>query len=184
MLALKVNRKWFFFTIVTALCFAVDLFTKHLAVESLHGRMPLKVVGRFVQFLLIYNKGALFGFDPRHYLPSFPLNTVFLIFSVLAIAVIVAYFKTLHDSDWAMKWGLTLILPGALGNLADRIFHPGLGVVDFIRIGVSDTLYWPIFNMADVYVTIGVGLIFINFLQEEFRRKRRDVPVDNPSKAT
>jgi signal peptidase II len=80
-----------------------------------------------------------------------------------------------------MKWGLTLILPGALGNLLDRILHPGLGVVDFIRIGVSDTLYWPIFNMADVYVTVGVGLIFINFLQEEFSRKRHGIPLESPS---
>lgn len=180
MLELKVKRKWIYFTIVTLICFAFDLFTKYLAVGSLHGRVPFKVAGRFIQFLLVYNKGALFGFDPRRYLPSFPLNPLFFIFSILAIVVIVAYFKTLRDSDWTMKWGLMLILPGALGNLADRIVHPDLGVVDFIRIGVSDTLYWPIFNMADAYVTVGVILIFINFLLEEISRKRHGIPVEGP----
>jgi signal peptidase II len=180
-LELKVKRKWFYFTIITLVCFAFDMLTKYLAVASLHGRPPFRIAGRFIQFLLVYNKGALFGFDPRRYLPSFPLNAFFFIFSILAIVVIVAYYKTLRDSDTAMKWGLTLILPGALGNLLDRILHPGLGVVDFIRIGVSDTLYWPIFNMADVYVTVGVGLIFINFLQEEFSRKRHGIPLESPS---
>ena len=181
MLEMKVKRKWFYFTVITLVCFAFDMLTKYLAVASLHGRPPFRIVGRFIQFLLVYNKGALFGFDPRRYLPSFPLNAFFFIFSILAIVVIVAYYKTLRDSDTAMKWGLTLILPGALGNLLDRILHPGLGVVDFIRIGVSDTLYWPIFNMADVYVTVGVGLIFINFLQEEFSRKRHGIPLESPS---
>jgi signal peptidase II len=71
-----------------------------------------------------------------------------------------------------MRWGLTLILPGALGNLFDRIVHSQLGVVDFIKIGLSETTFWPIFNMADVYVTIGVGLICCNFILEEIKLKK------------
>jgi signal peptidase II len=183
-LELKVKRKWLFFAILTLVFFAIDLLTKYWAVDSLHGHPPLKIAGRFIQFLLVYNRGALFGFDPRRYLPSFPLNLFFFIFSILAIVVIVAYFRTLGDSDRAMKWGLTLILPGALGNLFDRMLHPHLGVVDFIRIGISDTLYWPIFNMADTYVTVGVACIFINFLHEELSRKRSDIPIEGPSKVT
>ena len=144
-----------------------------MAASSLQGRRPFHLAGRFLQLLLVYNKGALFGFDPRRFLPSFPLNAFFFIFSIIAIAVIIAYYQSLKDSDTLMKWGLALILPGALGNLLDRIIHPMLGVVDFIRIGVSDMLYWPIFNMADVYVTVGVALIFINFLREEFTPKEK-----------
>lgn len=184
MLELKVKRKWFFFAIVTLVCFAFDWLTKYWVVVSLYGRPPFRIAGRFIQFLVVYNKGALFGFDPRRYLPSFPLNLFFFIFSVLAIVVIVAYFKTLRDSDWAMKWGLMLIFPGALGNLVDRIVHPHLGVVNFIRVGISDTLYWPIFNMADAYVTVGVVLIFLNFLHDELSRKQRDIPIEGPSNSS
>jgi len=71
-----------------------------------------------------------------------------------------------------MKWGLTLILPGALGNLLDRILHRpwrrGLHQDRGFRY-----LYWPIFNMADVYVTVGVGLflsIFCRKIQPEAAR--------------
>jgi signal peptidase II len=154
-------------------CFFIDWLTKYVAASLLQGKRPFQVAGRFLQLLLVYNKGALFGFDPRHFFPSFPLNTFFFIFSIIAIAVIIAYYQSLKDSDTLMKWGLALVLPGALGNLLDRIIHPMLGVVDFIRIGVSDRLYWPIFNMADVYVTIGVALIFINFIREEFTQKEK-----------
>jgi signal peptidase II len=157
-------------------CFFIDWLTKYLAASLLQGKRPFHVAGRFLQLLLVYNKGALFGFDPRHFLPSFPLNSFFFVFSFIAIVVIVAYFNALKESDSFMKWGLTLILPGALGNLLDRIIHPQLGVVDFIRIGVSDRLYWPIFNMADVYVTAGVALIFINFLRDEFKPKEKSAP--------
>jgi signal peptidase II len=87
-----------------------------------------------------------------------------------------------------MLWGLLIIVPGALGNLFDRVIHSSLGVVDFIRIGISDTVYWPIFNFADAYVTIGVTLVALNFLQEEQRRKVKsgatspiETPLEKPS---
>jgi len=44
-------------------------------------------------------------------------------------------------------------------------------VVDFIRLGISERIYWPIFNMADVYITFGVAFILLSFLREELRRK-------------
>jgi signal peptidase II len=162
--------QWSLFISVTALLLCIDLLSKNWAEDFLHHRLPLRILGQYVQLLLVYNKGALFGFDPRHFLPWLPLNTFFFSFSALAVVVIVGYFSTLCRSDVLMRWGLTLILPGALGNLSDRILHPQQGVVDFIRIGISETVYWPIFNCADTYVTIGIVLIFISFYREERQR--------------
>ncbi len=164
-------NKWMLFISATVLLFFLDLFSKHIVMNALFGHPPVKIIGKYVQLLLVFNKGALFGFDPRHFIPWFPLNAVFFVFSVIAVVVIVLYFKMLPRTENVMRWGLTLILPGALGNLWDRIIHPGLGVVDFIRIGISETVYWPIFNLADAYVTIGVILIFFHFLRDERRRK-------------
>ena len=149
------------------LCLFLDILSKQIVVHFLYGQPPVKIIGHYVQFLLIYNRGALFGVDPRHFLPWFPLNAFFFFFSILAVVVIVIYFSRLHLSDILMRWGLTLILPGALGNFIDRLIHPKTGVVDFIRVGISETVYWPIFNLADAYVTVGIALVFIHFLLEE-----------------
>ena len=172
---MQIQRKWSVFVIVTFVCFLVDVFTKFLAVEKLAGQFPFHVIKPYFDFVLVYNRGALFGLDPRSIIPGFPLNAFFFVFSIIAITVIVLYYKNIKNTDMLMQWGLTFILPGALGNLFDRIIHPHLGVVDFIKIGISETTFWPIFNMADVYVTIGVILVLCNFVQEELKQKKSSV---------
>jgi signal peptidase II len=162
--------QWALFISITVLFFLVDALSKNWAVAHLSNRLPLRIFGQYVQLLLVYNKGALFGFDPRHFLPWLPLNAFFFAFSVLAVPAIVFYFSKLCRTDVFMRWGLTLILPGALGNLYDRIVHPQKGVVDFIRIGISEMVSWPIFNGADLYVTLGIALVFISFYREERQR--------------
>jgi signal peptidase II len=159
--------QWILFVSVSILFFIIDLLSKRWAENFLCHREPLRVAGNFVQLVLVFNKGVIFGFDPRRFVPWFPLGVFFFVFSILAIIVILYYFSKLCRSDILMRWGLTFILPGALGNLADRIVHFRAGVVDFIRIGISETVYWPIFNAADVLVTVGVALIFISFFREE-----------------
>jgi signal peptidase II len=168
---MTVKYKWHIFLAVTGVCFFLDWITKHLAMSALHSGPPVRIVGHYLQLMLVYNKAALFGLDPRHILPFFPLNTFFFIFSIIAITVIIVYFKSIVETNPLIQWGLTIILPGALGNLFDRALHPQLGVVDFIRVGISDRVYWPIFNIADAYVTIGVALILLNLLREERQRK-------------
>ncbi|HMA65467.1 MAG TPA: signal peptidase II, partial [Chitinispirillaceae bacterium] len=58
-----------------------------------------------------------------------------------------------------------------LGNLSDRFLHPSKGVVDFIKMGISEQHYWPIYNFADIYVTFGVIILMLCFLTEDKRRK-------------
>jgi signal peptidase II len=71
--------------------------------------------------------------------------------------------------------GFGMILGGALGNLADRIW---LGVViDFIDIGIGE-LRWPVFNVADMGVTLGVLVLGIGLIREEAVAARREAPDD------
>jgi signal peptidase II len=168
------KHRWQILGIVTCLCFFMDWLSKYLAATYLYGHLPIKIIGNYVQFMLVYNRAALFGIDPRHWIPFFPLNAFFFVFTIIAIAVILFYFKILHEKDILSQIGLILILPGALGNLFDRIVHPAKGVVDFIRVGISDTVYWPIFNLADAYVTVGVILMIISFIFEgQYGKKTR-----------
>jgi len=101
----------------------------------------------------------------------------FLLVSGLAIAFIVSLYGRLGAGQRALKWGLPLVLGGALGNLSDRIIRSS--VIDFIDFranwiesmnlaigklahgwGITD--HWPTFNVADVSICVGVGLMALD----------------------
>ena len=167
-------KRWITFILITILGLGADLYTKFLAVKNLSPFQPFNIIGNYLQFWLVYNKGAIFGLDPRHLIPGLPLNIIFYILSAIAIVIIIAYFSKLKASDRLLCLGLSFILPGALGNLYDRVFFPARGVVDFIKMGFSSTVYWPIYNLADVYVTVGVSLILLSMLRDELARKKSE----------
>lgn len=171
----EIRHKWILLSILTVCGFILDWFTKYLAQDKLIMGIPHDIIGQYLQFLLVYNKGALFGFNPRAIIPFFPVNMFFFVFSVLAVIVLVIYYRSIPKENRSMHWGLALILPGALGNLFDRVLHAQMGVVDFIKVGISQEVYWPIFNLADVYVTIGVGLLIYNFIIDE-KQKKQTIP--------
>lgn len=168
----EIKRKWLLLIIVTVSGFFLDWLTKYMAEARLNFGEPVRVAGEYLQLLLVYNKGALFGFNPGSLISSFPVNPFFIVFTILAIAMLLLYYRSIPGSEAALHWGIMLVIPGALGNLLDRLIHPGKGVVDFIRIGVSEDMYWPIFNFADIYVTVGIVFMIYAFLTEEKRRKK------------
>jgi signal peptidase II len=165
------QTKWIVFIAVSTAGFGFDWLTKYIASTALPYGTPVPVIGELLQWLLVRNKAAIFGLDPRHWAPWFPLSQFFMVFSLIAAAVLVLYYRSLKSNEVLMHWGVALVMPGALGNFWDRVICPGQGVVDFIRLGISERIYWPIFNMADVYITFGVAFILLSFLREELRRK-------------
>lgn len=140
----------------------IDQLTKVWAVALLEGKAPVVLVGELLgggvgpifQLRVIRNAGAAFG------LGAFgPASTLAL--SLLAIAVVVVLIKfvsKITDPWWALALGL--LLGGALGNLIDRFTRtPGVlqgRVVDFFALPK-----FPIFNVADISLTVGVVLILI-----------------------
>jgi signal peptidase II len=61
-----------------------------------------------------------------------------------------------------MRWALPLVLGGAIGNLVDRM---RLGyVVDFIDMHFKDKYHWPTYNIADIAITVGIGLMLIEYI--------------------
>jgi len=89
-------------------------------------------------------------------------------FAVLAIAVsvgIVIYLKKLKPEEKLLALSLSLILGGAIGNIIDRVIYGY--VIDFLDV-YYDTYHWPIFNIADSAITVGVGLMLIeSFMEKE-----------------
>ena len=183
-LAKEIRFRWWILFVVTVVGFGLDLWTKSLAVRKLILGVPVKMIGDKLGLFLIYNKAALFGLDPRHFVAWFPLNAFFTVFTIIAIFVLIGYYFYLKKSDILMHWGLALVLPGAMGNLYDRIVHPGQGVVDFIKLDLKvwPANPWPIFNLADVYVTIGVIILIFTFFLDEHRQKKVMQPSTSASR--
>ncbi len=71
-------------------------------------------------------------------------------------------------SDIIEEWGLLLIITGALGNIIDRSINGY--VIDFIYLHYG-SFYWPAFNIADIYITIGIMMIILNVIINFKKRK-------------
>lgn len=98
------------------------------------------------------NTGAAFGVLAGH-------RILLILITIAALAFIFAYYLRFRESRW-MQISLGFLLGGAIGNFIDRI---RLGeVVDFLQFGIaSQSLFWPTFNIADVSVCIGAGMLIV-----------------------
>lgn len=153
--------------VVLVVALIVDQYTKFLARANFGfpGGEPdyfkiKQVVGEWIQFRLVYNTGAAFGMKPQGVLPFLNPTVFYVLFSAIAITVLVLYYRKLGLDDFWQKLGVALILSGAFGNLIDRLrFHK---VTDFIDVGIpSLPTRWPTFNVADSCVCVGVALILL-----------------------
>jgi signal peptidase II len=132
---------------------AADQATKELALRELADG-PVELIGGVLSLRLTFNSGGAFGLLPG--LPGF-----FLIATVVVIATILLWARGLEDGRWAIPLGM--ILGGGLGNLCDRLFREFEGrVVDFV-----DLSFWPVFNVADAAITVGVLLVLIFGVRRE-----------------
>jgi lipoprotein signal peptidase len=162
-----------FLAVVSLLSLIADLSTKVWAKERLEA-FPgyVTVWEKHASFILAHNKGGAWGL-----LQSTNENVrkpFFLLVSAAAIAFIVTLFRRLQPNQRALKWGLPLVLGGALGNVFDRIRYGS--VIDFIDVhgewgGIDH--HWPTFNVADIAICVGVGLMAIDM----FTSKRRPEPI-------
>jgi signal peptidase II len=132
---------------------ALDQLLKHLVVSNLAGRPPVDLVGDFVQLRYTTNSGGAFSL----------LTGAPLFFGVMAIVIVAGIlYASRRTEPLSMLAALGLILGGALGNLADRLFRGQEllrgEVVDFVKVGI-----WPVFNLADSCVVVG-GVLLALFL--------------------
>jgi|BioPla2DNA2_1021312.scaffolds.fasta_scaffold09904_3 signal peptidase II len=146
----------------------LDQWTKLWAVSYFSGSDRNKIIpflgpnGDWLRFRLVYNEGAAFSLRPQDLMPFLPSWLFYLLISVVAMGVLIWFFKSIDKRDWLSRLGVIMIISGALGNFVDRM---RIGkVVDFIDCDFPDFIMtrFPVFNVADSYVTIGVVLIFIS----------------------
>jgi len=139
----------------------VDVVTKAIAERALLPRgIPHDVFGSWLRFTLVYNPGAAFGLNlgPQS-------RWIFSALTIVALVVLARLYLTTRPGDAARVSALALVCAGAIGNLIDRL-RPFFGVVDFVDIGIGDSR-WPTFNVADMAVSIGAGLLAYVLWQED-----------------
>lgn len=153
---------------VAASVLALDVATKWVVQRTFQLGESLPVAGDVVRLTYILNPGAAFGISLGPY-----SRVAFGALAVLATAVIVLMVRRTPSAQAASLVALALILGGALGNLLDRIRHPG-GVVDFVDVGFG-SLRWPIFNVADMSVTCG-AILLILLLRAEPSEAAGEIP--------
>lgn len=136
-----------------------DQVTKQWAKHNLEpiGQIPL--IGDWLKFTFTENEGIAFGI-------SLGGQTTVTVLSILATIGISIYLYSLRRDNIYYKLAFACILGGAIGNLIDRALYGR--VVDFIHFdlyrGYIGTYYlslWPIFNIADIAISTGVGIMFV-----------------------
>jgi len=171
------HPSYVFLAVVSTVALVADLGTKLWAERRLDGPdayfHPVELIKGNLDFMLAKNRGGAWGLLQDT--PEYVRRPFFLLVSALAITFIVSLYRRLSPTQRALRWGLPLVLGGALGNLVDRIRYSH--VIDFIHAhmkwGGRDHS-WPTFNVADIAICIGVGLMAIDM----FGGKQKPKPSD------
>lgn len=150
---------------------------------------PVVVIENHLSFVMAHNKGGAWGLlqgENENIRRPF-----FLLVSVAAILFIVTLYRRLQPRQHALRWGLPLVLGGALGNVFDRVRYGH--VIDFIDYRADwikklnelvqkyypkhvVTDHWPTFNVADIAICVGVALMAVDMLTSSRGRRAQDEP--------
>ncbi len=157
---------------VALLVLTLDQLTKAWVVASLpEGGWWSPIPGLWRVFRIVHttNSGAAFGIFPQQ-------GSFFILIAVIVVLAIVFYQHRLPINGWLIRLTLGLQLGGATGNLIDRL-HYG-SVIDFIDIG-----FWPIFNLADLSIVVGVAVLAYYLWREDQQATNSTLPADEEIKS-
>ena len=132
-----------------------DFISKKIVYEliDLNTFIPLTF---FLDLTHIHNFGVSFGLFAG-------LISPWILVVIGLLVVVFIYYLMISSSDKIEKMGLLIIISGAISNIIDRILNGY--VIDFIYLNYRD-LYWPAFNFADIYITLGIMMILSSFFRK------------------
>ena len=140
---------------VASLVFILDRITKMAVTSTMSYGQSIKILPKIFHVTFVLNNGTAFGLFKG-------ANVALAILSALVIMLISFYVLKNRAPGFANPLTLGLILGGALGNLFDRVRFGY--IIDFI-----DFRVWPVFNVADSAITIGMAVLAWNILKQNFK---------------
>ena len=136
-----------------------DLISKQIIYYSIDLNSFLTITS-FLDVAHIHNFGISFGFFSGIVSPW-----IFILVGIIVTGFI--FYMLIKSTNHMEKWGLTAIIAGAIANIADRFLNGY--VIDFILLHYKD-FYWPAFNFADIYISIGICVIALHLLRDLYKR--------------
>jgi len=151
------KKSFFINSFIITIIFSLDRISKfYIILKSETNLSSSLFTSKFLNINLIWNEGIAFG------LFSFNKNYLYNLLTILIVIVIFIILIMIIKSEGFKRYALSMIFGGAVGNLYDRIFYSA--VPDFIDFHIKD-FHWFIFNVADIFITIGVIIMILS----EFR---------------
>ena len=165
---MKFYNKWPFHIGVIVFSIVADQLTKLWALARFTNETGapnhdvINILGEFLRFQLVFNKGAAFSSRPQDLMPFLSPTVFFILISLVAVVVMGWFYKNIDKRDWMSRLGVVMILGGAIGNFIDRMRLQM--VVDFIDCDLPDFIMtrFPTFNVADSFVTVGVAVVILS----------------------
>ena len=165
---MKFYNKWPFHIGVIVFSIVADQLTKLWALARFTNETGapnhdvINILGEFLRFQLVFNKGAAFSSRPQDLMPFLSPTVFFILISIVAVVVMGWFYKNIDKRDWMSRLGVVMILGGAIGNFIDRMRLQM--VVDFIDCDLPDFImtHFPTFNVADSFVTVGVAIVILS----------------------
>lgn len=149
-----------YYLILTSILVVIDQFTKYLTVENIALYENIEFIPGFLSFTYIRNNGAAWSILEGQ-------MWFFYLVTILVSAVILYFIYTEGKKDKIYGTILTVILGGTLGNFIDRLLYQY--VIDMIRV---EFISFPVFNVADSLLTVGVIALFIYSIYIEQQSKK------------
>lgn len=156
------------------LVLAVDQITKHgvLFYVSQRGILPQEYITsgkNILDLSYAFNPGAAFSIFPYQ-------QKMLIVITLAAICAILFYLYNSKDRRLIIRLSLALVTGGALGNLVDRVRY-GV-VIDFLDLHWKEVYHWPTFNLADVAICVGVGLMILHTIRASFDMNENQIIAD------
>lgn len=146
----------------------LDLLTKYEAFLHIRQYQEVSIIDGFFSFGRTTNPGVVFGMGAG-------AKTAWLVISILAVPVILAIFYTVRKPKWILTISLGMILAGTVGNMYDRAFTERHEVRDFIKFyyrpASGGEKVWPLFNLADAFICVGVFLLTVEMMFFDEKKK-------------
>ena len=160
------KRKYWVLLVVCFWILFLDQWTKYAVQQRLALYQKVEVIHGFFNLIHVRNTGGAFGIfgGEKGGLGSL----LFVVVTLIAIGSILFLFIRLREHETTLSLSLSLILSGAIGNLIDRLRSGE--VVDFLDFYVM-SYHWPAFNIADSAICLGIGLMALEILMRDRKKK-------------
>ena len=136
----------------------LDILSKYIVYNYIDLYQFIKIT-YFFDITHIHNFGVSFG------LFSGTIPSLALILIGLLVTAFVMYLY-INSNDTLERWGLFIIICGAIANIVDRSINGY--VIDFLYFHINQ-FYWPAFNFADIYISLGIIMIIVNMVKKFYK---------------